>query len=199
MKQYFKASLTPFLYLIFFAMIGFSITLINSPNLLFLEYILCTVNIVFYCVIVGYAATVDGKKALKIREQNDSYRKVIARTGEDLPIKVHEEFGVWKGYVIGAVACIPTVLLVIIQAIVSALGGGIKIFGVIAVLLSQVVTSFFAVQLTSLASSYFYVSLLIIPFVSMVYGTMYLVGGKKLEKSYANIHKTQKILHGDDE
>lgn len=198
MKFYLKMAFMPFIYLLFSAMLGVGATTISGENLEWLKYSLCALNTLFYAFIMGMAAFKDGQEALKVREQNDTYRRVIARTGEDLPLKINEEYTPWKGFVISLISCIPSVLLVIIHLCLNigvAYPGNNGVGG-IAALLNMVVFSFFMIDGVVTTLEYLFV-LLIVPFICLVYGGMYNLGAMNMQKQYDKIAETQRELHGD--
>ena len=85
----------PFIYLLFSAMIGMSIMLLDK-DMMALEYTLCLLNTAIYVIIIGYAGFKDGQGELKIRMENDMYRRRIIETGEDYPIRALEEYKPFK-------------------------------------------------------------------------------------------------------
>lgn len=197
MKFYLKMAILPFLYIFFSAMLGLGIILIDQ-NLVFLQYALCCVNLAFYVLVVGIAGNKDGQKAIKVRNQNDQFRRVIIETGEDLPLNLHEEYKPWKGFVIGLIACIPSVLLIIIHVILNLTNPVPNYgFGVAGGVLSIVVFSFFMVSTVAKSWTYYLFVLLIIPFVTCTYGGFYVMGASKAQKQYDKINQIQQTIHGD--
>lgn len=193
MKYYLKMVLMPFIYLLFSAMLGASIMLLDK-DMMVLEYLLCLVNMAFYALIIGFAGFKDGQGELKIRMENDMYRRRIIETGEDYPIRELEEYKPWKGCLIGLLSAIPTIVLIIAHFILLASSTSVdNSFGVIAGLLNMVVFSFFMVGGT-LAPWHYVFSLLYIPFVFLVYGLPYYLGGKQMQKQYDKIEDIKKQI-----
>lgn len=200
MKFYLKMAFMPFIYLIFSAMLGVGATTISGENLEWLKYSLCALNTIFYAVIMGMAAFKDGQQAIKVREQNDTYRRVIARTGEDLPLNLQEEYTPWKGIIISLIACIPSVILVIVHFCLN-IGvpyPGNNGVGGIAALLNMVIFSFFMIDNVVTTAEYAFI-LLIVPFICGVYGGMYNIGAMQMQKQYDKIAETKRELHGDED
>ena len=99
MKAYLKTALLPFVYLLFTAMIGLGVMLLDE-DMFWLQILLNATNTIFYAIIISVAGYKDGQKALRVREQNDTFRKRIVETGEDLPLNLAEEYTPRKGFVI---------------------------------------------------------------------------------------------------
>ena len=197
MKFYLKMAILPFVYIFFSAMLGIGIILIDQ-NLAFLQYVLCGINLAFYVLVVGIAGNKDGQKSIKVRNQNDQFRRVIIETGEDLPLNLQEEYKPWKGFVIGAVACIPSVVLIIIHVILNLTSPTPHYgFGVASGVLSTVVFSFFMVSSAVKSWAYYLWALLIVPLVSCAYGGFYVLGANKAQKQYDKIAQIQRAIHGD--
>lgn len=197
MKFYLKMAIMPFVYIFFSAMLGIGIILIDQ-KLVFLQYALCCVNLAFYVLVVGVAGFKDGQKSIKVRNQNDQFRKVIIETGEDLPLNLQEEYKPWKGFVIGLVACIPSVLLILIHVILNLVNPVPHYgFGVASGVLSTVVFSFFMVSSAVKTWTYYLFVLLIIPVVCGSYGGFYVMGAKKAQKQYDKVAQIQRTIHGD--
>ena len=188
MKYYLKMALMPFIYLLFSAMIGMSIMLLDK-DMMALEYTLCLLNTAIYVIIIGFAGFKDGQGELKIRMENDIYRRRIIETGEDYPLRRLEEYKPFKGCVIGLLSAIPSVILVIIHFVTIATSPTVdNSFGVIAGLMNMVVFSFFMVGGT-LAPWHYVFSLLYIPFVLLVYGLPYYLGGQQMQKQFDKIEE----------
>jgi hypothetical protein len=198
MKFYLKMALLPFVYLLFTAMIGLGIMLLED-DLMWLQIFLSATNTIFYGIIVSVAGYKDGQKALRVREQNDTFRKRIVQTGEDIPLNVIEEYTPWKGFFIGALSCIPLVVLWIIHfIIVLATGKTATFVGGIAITLYVVIAFFFNtdVKFMSFASS-FYFTALYVPFVVLLTGFGYLLGAKRQMKRQAKIEEYQRQFSED--
>lgn len=196
MKYYLKMALMPFIYLLFSAMIGMSIMLLDK-DMMMLEYALCFLNMAFYVIIIGYAGFKDGQGELKIRMENDMYRRRIIETGEDYPIRALEEYKPFKGCFIGLLSAIPSIVLVVIHLIMMFTSPTVdNSFGVFAGLMNMVVFSFFMVSGTITAWHYLF-TLLYVPFVLLVYGLPYYLGGKQMQKQYDKIDELKAQMGGD--
>ena len=186
----------PFIYLLFSAMIGMSIMLLDK-DMMMLEYLLCLINMAFYVIIIGYAGFKDGQGELKIRMENDMYRRRIIETGEDYPIRALEEYKPFKGCVIGLLSAIPSIVLVAIHFILMFTSPEMdNSFGVIAGLMNMVVFAFFMVGGTITAWHYIF-ALLYLPFILLVYGLPYYLGGRQMQQQYDKIEEIKTQIGGE--
>lgn len=198
MKYLLKQAIMPILNLLFCITIGLAIFTIDE-KMLWLEILLCVLNMLFFGLVSCVAAFKDGEKAYKVLLQNDLQRKIIIQTGEDLPVNRAEEYKAWKGFAYGAIASIPTVVLVAIHYLLQWLGqDSTNLFGVIAGVYAIVVFGLFMIKgdLNSVAGGYVW-ALLLLPYVSIVIGVAYILGAKKVERQQKQIKQTHQKLHGE--
>ncbi|MBR2870564.1 MAG: hypothetical protein IKB98_04230 [Clostridia bacterium] len=196
MKYYLKMAFMPFVFLLFTAMLGLGIILLDE-DMAILQYLLCVVNTAFYSVLMSVGGFKDGQNALKIRMQNDTYRRRIIETGEDLPLQLREEYKPWKGYVIGLIAAIPATFLTLLHFVIN-IGATVpdNSMGMISGIINMVVFGYFMVDGVVLFGEYAF-SLLYIPFICLVYGLFYQLGANKMQKQYDKIHETHRAIYGD--
>ena len=198
MKYLLKQAIMPILNLLFCITIGLAIFTIDE-KMLWLEILLCVLNMLFFGLVSCVAAFKDGEKAYKVLLQNDLQRKIIIQTGEDLPVNRAEEYKAWKGFAYGAIASIPTVVLVAIHYLLQWFGQDpTNLFGVIGGVYAIVVFGLFMVKgdLNSVAGGYVW-ALLLLPYVSIVIGVAYILGAKKVERQQKQIKQTHLKLHGE--
>ena len=195
MKYYFKQAILPFIYLIFTAMLGMGIKTMGDkmPGL---QLLLNIVNFLLYAIVVFMANYKDGEKAMDVRYRNDRFREVIVRTGEDITLNESEEYKPWKGFVFGAIACIPLVVFIIIHCFYAGFGGS-NIFGTIGGILYMIIFSFFWQYIEVFTWSTFLYMLVAIPVISAITGFGFMIGAKNSEKKYEEIAKRESFLHGD--
>ncbi len=191
-----KQALMPLIYLFFMAVTAVGILIIK--DLIWLKVILLGLNLFLYLFIVASAAYHDGQKALKVRIANDMERRQIILTGEDRPLKIREEFKVWKGFVIGGFACLPLIILLIIHTVlISAFGSVYNGAGVLAGFLCMVVFAFFRLNGTIASATFYYWSLVYIPIIVLTQGIAYYLGGKKIELQQEKIKEKHREIYGD--
>ena len=138
MKEFFVVNM----YLIMFALIDLGVLCIGD-NLIWLKLILCGAVLVSFIIIVGLFIGKEAETAVRVRRGNDLNREHIIKTGKDLPLNLAEEYKPWKGFGMGAMACIPVLVLMGIQLLVKSPNPELNPGGAIAAFLYMVVFSFF--------------------------------------------------------
>lgn len=180
-------------------------------NLVWLKAILLSLNLLLYICIVGAVAFNTGEKALKSRNNNDFERQIIIKTGEDRPLDLIGEYKVWKGFVIGAVACIPVVVLLLIHTISISIDPTKTGVGAIASFLYMCVFAFFRIDViqtgwdsmdeslavnATIAPELYYVTLLMIPILILTIGIGYWLGARKEELKTEKLRERQRLYSG---
>lgn len=206
MWYYVKQSFISFIYLFFTAIIAFGIMCIDS-DLAWLRIILLVLNLGLYVVIVAAASFKDGQEALKVRIANDLERLQIIRTGEALPLKLREEYKPWKGFISGAISCIPLIVLLIVHTILIFAAGKQYIgAGAIASFIYMMVFAFARCTVPTASESavavapdpfMHYWSLLVIPVIILSTGIPYILGARKIELQQQRIKEKQRQIYGE--
>lgn len=197
MWYYIKQAFLPFVYLIFMAMTAFGVLCIDT-DVDWLKYILLTLNLGLYAVIICALAYKDGQQALKVRIANDIERREIIRTGEDRPLKLKQEYKVWKGFMSGAIACAPLVILMIIHVILYyAAGPQYNGAGAIASFIYMMFSGFIKISF-ELQQWHYYFNLIAIPFLTLMTGIPYILGARKIQLQQDRIMARQRQIYGDD-
>lgn len=195
MWYYIKQSFLSFIYLIFMAMISLSIILIQVA---WLRIVLNFACVALYLVVVCAASFKDGETALKTRIANDTERREIIRTGEDRPLKLKQEYKVWKGFMSGAIACVPLVVLMIIHVILYyAAGPQYNGAGAIASFIYMMFSGFIKISF-ELQQWHYYFNLIAIPFLTLMTGIPYILGARKIQLQQDRIMARQRQIYGDD-
>ena len=202
MKYYFKQGIFPFIYQIFMAMIAFGILMIEE--LIWLKILLAALNIALYLFIVAAVAYKEGQEALKVQMANDLERREIIRTGEDRPLKLHEEYKPWKGFFFGFIACVPVVALLLLHTIVYLATGSYMRFGAIAGIIGLMFFIFFRLNVSSAATETasvswytYYGTLVALPILMLTMGIAYIMGAKKIMRQQEMIRAKQRSIYGD--
>ena len=203
MKYYLKQGIFPFVYQLFMAMIAFGILAINE--LIWLKIILAVLNIALYLFIVAVVAYKEGQQALKVQMSNDLERREIIRTGEDRPLKLHEEYKPWKGFVFGLISCIPVLFFLLLHTIVYNATGSYMGFGAIAGLIALMFFIFFRLDVSNAGTEtavipwYTYYGVLIaLPILMLTMGIAYILGAKKIMLQQEKIREKQRQIYGDN-
>ncbi|MBE7087015.1 MAG: hypothetical protein E7369_01795 [Clostridiales bacterium] len=198
MKYYLKQSGFLILYNLFMTVIAFAILMIPGDDLLWLRLLLCGLNISLYLVIVAMTFFNEGREALKVRHANDLNRREIIRTGEDLPLKVAEEYKPWKGYFMGGLIGAPIIICLFIHTILIIISSNLVGAGGVAGLIYM---SFFApistiANVDVLAWWHYYILLYALPILSATAGIAYRLGGDKQQRQYDMIEDKQRQIYG---
>ena len=138
-------------------------------------------------------------------------RKIIIRTGENRPLDLIGEYKVWKGFLIGAVACIPVVLLLLIHTILVAIDPTQTGVGTLVSFLYMCVFAFYRINViqtgwdsmdqslaanATIAPELYYVTLLMIPILILTIGIGYFLGAKREELKNRRLKERQRIYSG---
>ena len=203
MKYYLKQGVFPFIYQLFMAMIAFGILAING--LIWLKVLLAILNIALYLFIVAAVAYKEGQEALKVQMANDLERREIIRTGEDRPLKLHEEYKPWKGFAFGFISCVPILVLLALHTIVYNATGSYAGLGAIAGVIGLMFFIFFRLDAVSSATEttvipwYTYYGVLIaLPILMLTMGIAYIMGAKKIMRQQEAIKEKQRQIYGDN-
>ncbi|MBO4251325.1 MAG: hypothetical protein J5911_01535 [Clostridia bacterium] len=203
MKYYLKQGIFPFVYLLFMSVIAFGIITING--LLWLKILLAILNVGFYSFIIAFTSFKDGQEAMKVLYANDLERMQIIRTGENRPLKIHEEYKPWKGFVFGFTSCTPLLILLLLHT-VFYLSTGVTGFGVAAGIIYLMAFVFFRLDVSLSAEEAaiapvpwyaYYGAILALPIIVLVTGIAYILGAKKIKRQRAMIEERQRSIYGD--
>ncbi len=159
---------------------------------------LLTLNLGVFIFIYCAIAYKDGEKALMVRISNDKIRELIVQTGDDYKLDLDYEFSVRKGFIAGAMACIPLALFLLLDL---AIGTPNNIAVKAVELFYMVFFGFFNIDFLSahsiaLYSSYYW-TLISAPILIILHGVFYYLGAWKMQKRQDKIKSTHKRLHGE--
>ncbi len=198
-KFYVKQTFVPFVYLIFVSVISMAIMYIDD-SVLPLKIVLGVLNLGLYAVVVFGMGYKMGQEGLKARVSNDTERRNIIRTGEDRPLKLHEEYKWWKGGLFGFIVCIPLVLLLIVHAVLTSINPAYFGAGTVASWLYLVIYSFvimFGGQGLYQAPAQAYFGLLAIPIIMLILGVSYYLGARKIQRQQDAIKEIHRDIYGE--
>lgn len=196
MKYYIKNGVLPFIYQLFMAMIAFGILAIDG--LIWLKAMLAVLNAGLYLFIVGAVAYKEGQDAFKVQTANDLERREIIRTGEDRPLKLHEEYKPWKGFAFGFTACVPLLILLALHVVVYFATGSYMGLGAIAGVIYLMYFIFFRFDGNAVLYWHTYLGTLIaLPVLMLTMGIAYILGAKKISRQQQMIREKQRQIYGD--
>ncbi len=198
MNYYLKKFFIIMLYLISSGVIAAAV--LSIEGLAWVKLILLTLNFALFSFIYCGIALKDGEKALKVRMSNDKMRELIVKTGDDYKLNLNDEFTVKKGFIAGAVASLPLVLLILLRLLTGESAIGAIIVQAIQ-LFYMVFYGFFNLDFLGVQKSVLYAShywaLIAIPFLVIVHGVFYYLGGKNFMRQQEKIKQTHRRLHGE--
>ncbi len=114
--------------LLFTIMTGYTLMDMEETSKTF-PLIMSFMNFFVYIVMLLSISYKEGQDAYKVLISNDAERRQIALTGEDKPLRLKEEYAVWKGFFIPAISCSIQIILIILHVIFYEILGGTAIFG----------------------------------------------------------------------
>ncbi len=205
MKFYIKKGLFPFFYVILMSVIALGILTIEG--LVWLKIILAIANVALYCFIMAMISYKEGQDALKVQVANDLERREIIRTGEDRPLRIHEEYKPWKGFMFGFVSCVPLLVLLVIHTIVYFATGKVGVGGIAGIgyfmfyvffLIGMPISAGEAATGATLPWYSFYGTLIALPLVMITMGIAYILGAKKMIRQQEIIKEKNRQIYGED-
>lgn len=204
MKYYLKQGVFPFVYMLFMAMIAFGILAIN--DLIWLKVLLAILNVGLYGFIVAAVSYKEGQEAMKTQYANDLERMEIIRTGENRPLKIHEEYKPWKGFMFGFITCVPLLILLVFHTIVYLSTGSYMGLGAIAGIIYLMFFVFFRLNInvsgaegeavSSISWYTYYGALVALPVVMLITGISYILGARKIRRQHEMIEAKQRSIYG---
>ena len=194
MKYYLKNAFLPFMYTIFCSMIAIGVFSIESKPF---GFILLALNFAVYIFVLAVVGFKGGEQAYKVMLTNDMERREIIRTGKDRPINEKEEYSPVKGFMLGFVPCIPLLVLMFIQFLISIFGGSYEGLSAIGSLIYKVVYAFFEYAEIFTKGYGKFICLLIVPVIIISTYVSYELGAKKERKVQEKIKESKKYIYGE--
>ncbi len=197
MKYLLKLTIIPFIYLVFMLVICLSVLMIPE-NLLWLRYVAAAGAFILFAVIIAGVFYGEGQTALKVRLANDMERRQIVLTGEDRPLKVKEEYATWKGFVAGALVCVPLVILLAVHTVlILTVGETARGAGAAAGTLYLIVFIFFSAGGSTVSVYAYYYTLIAIPVFMTLTGVPYMLGAKKIQRQQDELEEKHNAIYGE--
>lgn len=203
MKFYLKQAFVPLVYIFLVSIIAMGILAIGD-NLIWLKAVLCVCNVGLYCAVVFGTSYKEGQLSIKVRIANDLERKHIIETGEDRPLKIHEEYKWWKGFMMGAIACAPMLILLLVHTVLILINPALNGGGVVASMLYMAFFAFImlrrgnATDIKPLEPAKFYFNLIALPIVMLVCGLGYNMGARKIWRQQEAIRQKHREIYGEE-
>ena len=199
MKFYLKKAFFILVYIVLTSFISMAILLIDGQ--VALKIVLLVANLGLFLYIVCGMAYQDGQKAYKILHANDKEREYIIKTGEDRKLKISEEYKAYKGFLIGFVSCVPLVVMLLIQFIISKFNPLDVSMGSTANYLYFFISAFANLDPNGVIEAAVYASpywaLLSIPPIMLAHGINFIFGARKIRRQYEQVKDIHKSIYGD--
>lgn len=201
MWYFVKNFLFGFIYVIFMGLVPYGIETIDGQTI---RILLNIVNILVYFLIMGVSMFKEGEKARELLTTNNTERKRILQTGELRPIKRAPEYRPWKGFLMGGIISAPLILFLAIHALIALFGGTYEMFGVVAVtfymgfFMPYILLKYGGMLNEQILFKEYFICLYAVPVIVLLYGIMYIIGAKKVEKRYAFIEARVKAGKGEN-
>lgn len=196
MKYYLKKFFLLFVYLISSGIISSGVLTIEG--LPWLKLLLLAANLALFVFIYCAIAFKDGEKALMVRISNDKMRELIVQTGNDYKLDLDGEFTVRKGFITGATTCIPLLIFLLLDLLI---GNPNNVAVKVLQLLYMVFYGFFNIDFLSAHRTVLYASylwtLIAIPFLIVLHGVFFYLGGRKMQAQQDKIKETHKKFYGE--
>lgn len=197
MKYYLKKLFLFFVYLISSGIIGAGVLVIEG--LPWLKLIFMLLNFALFIFIYCAIGFKDGEKALRVRISNDKLRELIVKTGDDYQLDLEGEFTVRKGFITGAMACVPLAVLLLLDLVVKGATNSLIVQAV--QLFYMAFYGFFNLDFASAHKTVLYASyywtLVSVPVLIILQGVFFYLGGRNIEKQQEKIKNTHRHLYGE--
>ena len=199
MKFYLKKAFFILVYIVLTSFIAMAVLLIKGE--IALKIILLIANLGLFGYIVCGIAYQDGQRAYKVLHSNDKEREYIVKTGEYRKLKVSEEYKAYKGFLIGFISCVPLVVMLLMQFIITQINPLNVSMGETANYLYFFISAFANLDPNGIYEAVIYASpywsLLSIPPIMIVHGISFILGAKKIERQYQTVKDVHKSIYGE--
>lgn len=125
---YIKKSAMYFVVLLFTVATGYTLMDMEEASKTF-PLIMSFLNLAVYIMMLISISFKEGQDAYKTLVANDIERRQIAKTGEDRPLKVNEEYALWKGLVIPLISVSLQIIFIVLHVVFYEIIGSTEVFG----------------------------------------------------------------------
>ena len=193
--HYLKTAGVLFAYNITMSLVAYGITMIQLVEL---RMVLLILNIIIYCSAVFALQMKEGMDSVKVLYLNNRSREKIIETGEDIKIRRSEEYKTFKGFLFGALAYSPYLLLMIAHAIITAINPTNFIAGEIGATIYMMFYAPIGLAFEgALTAGVYYIALYGLVLVSVLSGVAYILGARKIFKQHERIESYNKSIYGE--
>ena len=190
---YLKRTFPYLLVIIFTAITGYSVASLDLVTKTF-AVIMGVLNFAVYVIMLGSVAFKDGQDAYKTLLANDLERKQIVKTGEDRPLKLKEEYKIWKGFFIGGLAVSPLVLLFFLDLVFGKSLNLTTVFGWLTDYLSMAI---YAPIKIFFGSCFREICFVVVAINILICGALYYLGAKKIMLRQQKVKDIHNQIYGE--
>ena len=190
---YIKKSFMYLIVLVFTIITGYTLMDMEEANKTF-PLIMSFLNFAVYIMMLVSIAYKEGQDAYKILLANDAERRQIALTGEDRPLRLKEEYALWKGFVIPFISVLLQLIFIILHVIFYELAGTTEIFGE---LFFYSVLTLYPVFHYTVGKVSLYICLILPVVAVLVTWFGYYLGGRKIQMQQQRIKEIHDQIYKD--
>ena len=198
---YLKKSAIIYVFLLMTAITAIAIVTVtqNKP----LQLVLSIVNVALFSMMIVAVFYHEGTESMQTTYKNDSIRRQIIATGEDLKVNKAAEYSLYKGFMFGLVGCGLLLLLLIGHAIAVLVSGGQtltlgRIAGIAYLSFYEPVSVVVRMFIGDADFSWWHylLTLYTVPFMMTLTALPYYIGAKKIRLQHEKIEAQQRFIHG---
>ena len=202
MYYYLKKSAIIYVFLIMTAITAVAIVTITQSKPL--QLVLSIVNLALFSMMIVAVFYHEGTESMQITYKNDSIRRQIIATGEDLKVDKASEYSLYKGFTFGLSGAGLLIVLIVVHVIVVIATGGQtltlgRIAGIVYLSFYEPVSVIIRMFIGDAVFSWWHYlrTLYTVPFMMTLTAIPYYLGAKKIRLQHEKIEEQQRFIHGD--
>lgn len=195
MKYLLRLLIIPLVYLVCFAFTTTGITSIDGFSPL-VKSLISLVLLLVYIFIMFTVMVKEGQDAYGILISNDAQRRRIVETGVVVDFETTKEYRPWKGFAVGAICCIPLVVMVLLHLIAFPRGDT----STVSLLCEMIYGVFFSIVRTyqnANEAGFFIISGVVLILFPLMTGIPYAYGARVRREQQEKVKKLNSELHGE--
>lgn len=172
----------------------------NKP----LQLVLSIVNIALFSMMIVAVFYHEGTDSMQMIYKNDSIRRQIIATGEDLKVDKMSEYSLYKGFMFGLFGSGLLIILLVVHVIVVLITGGQtltlgRISGLAYLVFYEPVSVIIKMFIGDAVFAWWHylLTLYTVPFMMGITALPYYLGAKKIRLQHEKIEEQQRFIHGD--
>ncbi len=195
MKYLLRMLIIPLVYLACFAFTTTGIASIDGFSPL-VKSLISLALLLVYIFIIFTVMEKEGQDAYGILLSNDAQRRRIVETGVVVDFETTKEYKAWKGFAVGAICCIPLVVMALIHLIAYPRGDT----SALSLLCEMIYGVFFSVIRTYQNANevgFFIISAVVLVLFPLMTGIPYAYGARVRREQQEKVKKINRELHGE--